>query len=259
MLTAMNGQPMPLRIAMWSGPRNISTALMRTWENRPDTAVTDEPLYAHYLLATGSDHPGRDAVIAAYETDPARLAATLTGPIPDGRPIWYQKHMCHHLLPHMDRRWLAQLTNCFLIRDPAEVLASYVRTRRNVTLDDLGYPQQVEILERVQALTGTVPPILDARDVLENPRRTLTLLCEALGVAFTDRMLAWPAGRRASDGNWAKHWYQRVERSTGFMPYRPKTAPLPARLRAIADACEPYYQAIYRQRLGSTRTARPGG
>ena len=145
------------------------------------------------------------------------------------------------------------------IRDPAEVLASYVRTRRNVTLDDLGYPQQVEILERVQALTGTVPPILDARDVLENPRRTLTLLCEALGVAFTDRMLAWPAGRRASDGNWAKHWYQRVERSTGFMPYRPKTAPLPARLRAIADACEPYYQAIYRQRLGSTRTARPGG
>src|SRR5690606_35497938 len=146
--------PDVVRIAMWSGPRNISTAMMRAFENRPDTAVADEPLYGHYLLATGLDHPGRAAVIAAQETDWRKVAAMLTGSVPDGRRIWYQKHMAHHLLPEIGRDWLDRLTNCFLIRDPQEVLASYVKTRAQPTLFDLGLPQQVEIFEHVRAQIG---------------------------------------------------------------------------------------------------------
>ena len=186
-----------VRIAMWSGPRNISTAMMRAFGNRPDTVVTDEPLYGHYLLRTGLDHPGREAVIGAQETDWRKVTAALTGPVPGGRRVWYQKHMTHHLLPEIGRDWLDRLTNCFLIRDPREVLASYVRTRAQPTLADLGLPQQVAIFEQVRARTGRVPPVLDARDVLCDPRRMLGLLCATIGIPFSERMLAWPPGPRA--------------------------------------------------------------
>jgi hypothetical protein len=239
----------PVRIAMWSGPRNISTAMMRAWENRADTAVCDEPLYGHYLLATGLDHPGRDEVIASQATDWRAVVAALTGPIPDGKAISYQKHMAHHLLPVIERGWLDRVVNCFLIRRPEEVLASYVRTRDDPTLADLGFAQQGEIFERVCERTGRVPPILDARDVLEHPRKMLTLLCAAVGVPFSESMLSWPAGRRDSDGVWAKYWYAGVERSTGFAPYRPPGEPLADRLRPLADACEPYYRRLYDCRL----------
>ena len=234
---------------MWSGPRNISTAMMRAWENRPDTAVCDEPLYGHYLLATGLDHPGRDEVIASQDTDWRNVVAALTGPVPNGRRIYYQKHMAHHLLPEIDRAWLDQLINAFLIRRPEEVLASYVRTRDDPVLADLGFAQQSEIFDRVGACTGRVPPILDARDVLENPRRMLALLCEAVGMPFSENMLSWPAGQRDSDGIWARHWYAGVERSTGFAPYRPTDAPLADHLRPLAEACTPYYRRLYEHRL----------
>jgi Sulfotransferase domain len=240
-----------VRIAMWSGPRNISTAMMRAFENRADTVVTDEPLYGHYLLKTGLDHPGREEVIAAQETDWQKVAAALTGPVPGGRRVWYQKHMTHHLLPEIGRDWLAALTNCFLIRDPREVLASYVRTRAEPTLADLGVLQQAELYEHVCARTGAAPPVLDARDVLEDPRRMLGLLCAAIGIAFSERMLAWPAGPRPSDGVWARHWYASVWRSTGFQPYRPPTAPLPESLQPLADACAPCYRLLHAHRLGA--------
>ncbi|MGH3442829.1 MAG: HAD family hydrolase [Nitriliruptorales bacterium] len=239
-----------VRIAMWSGPRNISTALMRAFEHRADAVVTDEPLYGRYLLATGLDHPGRDEVIGAQETDWRKVAAALVGPIPGGRRIWYQKHMAHHLLPEIGRDWLDQLTNCFLIRDPREVLASYVRTRAHPTLADLGVVQQVEIFEHVRARTGRLPPVLDARDVLEDPRRMLGLLCAAVGIPFSERMLAWPEGARPSDGVWGRHWYAGVWRSTGFRPYRSPT-PLPAALEPLAGACEPYYRLLHAHRLGA--------
>ena len=238
-----------VRIAMWSGPRNISTAMMRAFENRADAAVTDEPLYGHYLLATGLDHPGRDEVIAAQETDWRKVAAALAGPVPGGTRVWYQKHMAHHLLPEIGRDWLDRLTNCFLIRDPREVLASYVMTRAQPTIEDLGLPQQVEIFEHVRAQTGRVPPVLDARDALEDPRRALGLLCAAVGIPFSERMLAWPAGPRPSDGIWGKHWYASVWRSSGFRPYRPPAAPLPAALQPLADACTPYYRLLHAHRL----------
>lgn len=239
-----------VRIAMWSGPRNISTAMMRAFGNRPDTVVTDEPLYGHYLLRTGLDHPGREAVIGAQETDWRKVTAALTGPVPGGRRVWYQKHMTHHLLPEIGRDWLDRLTNCFLIRDPREVLASYVRTRAQPTLADLGLPQQVAIFEQVRARTGRVPPVLDARDVLGDPRRMLGLLCATIGIPFSERMLAWPPGPRPSDGVWGRHWYQSVWRSTGFRPYQPPTTPLPEALQPLAEACAPYYRMLHAHRLG---------
>ena len=239
----------PLRIAMWSGPRNISTALMRSWGERPDTAVCDEPLYAHYLLRTGLDHPGAAEVIARHEPDWRRAVAALLGPVPDGKAIYYQKHMAHHLLPEIERAWLGQVANGFLIRDPSEMIASLAKVLPEPTAADTGLPQQVEIFEWVRARTGTVPPVIDARDVLEDPRRLLTLLCERMGVPFIDAMLSWPAGRRSTDGIWAKHWYGNVEKTTGFQPYAPRPEALPDRLRPLLDECRKSYEMLHVHRL----------
>ncbi len=234
---------------MWSGPRNISTAMMRAWENRGDTAVWDEPLYACYLHKTGIEHPGADEVIAAGETDWRQVVNRITGPVPGGKKIFFQKHMTHHLLDEIDRGWLRQLTNCFLIRNPAEVVASYARTRKNPVIEDVGVVQQAEIYDYLCARDQRPPVVIDARDVLENPEGTLRQLCDAVGVAFTPRMLAWPAGPRDSDGVWAKHWYDSVIASTGFMPYRQKPLRLSPELNAIAEACEPHYRRLYALRL----------
>jgi hypothetical protein len=240
---------MAIRIAMWSGPRNISTAMMRSWGNRPDTAVIDEPFYAYYLKATGKKHPGAEEVIAAGETDWRKIVTQLTGSFPEGKRIFYQKQMTHHLLPEVDREWLAGVTNCFLIRDPREVIVSYIKKQEDPTLEDLGFVQQEEIFDWVRARPGTAAPVVDARDVLENPQRTLGLLCEAVGVEFSDSMLSWLPGLRATDGIWAKYWYGEVARSTSFQPYRPRHAKVPAHLQEIHDRCRESYQRLYECRL----------
>ncbi len=237
-----------VRIAMWSGPRNISTAAMRAWENRPDTAVWDEPLYGHYLEKTGIDHPMREDVIASMETDWRKVTAQLTGPIPEGKAIHYQKHMTHHLLDHIGRDWMDGVTSCFLIRDPAEVIASYAVKRDEVTLADIGVERQAEIFDYVCRRTGKTPPVLDSRDVLTHPEAMMKLLCEAVEVPFDERMLSWPAGRRDSDGIWGKHWYHAVEASTGFAPYKP-SQPLEGELAKMAESCRPQYLALYERRL----------
>ncbi len=239
----------PLRIAMWSGPRNISTAMLRSFGNRHDTAVTDEPLYGHYLRQTGLDHPGRDEVIAAQPDDWRKTAAVLCGPVPDGRSVWYQKHMSHHLLPEIEHDWLENLTNCFLIRDPSEVLASYTKVRETMTLADTGLPQQVALFEKIRDRDGTPPPVLDSKDVLCNPKNLLTRLCHAVGITFSDSMLSWSSGFRPTDGVWSKYWYDSVIRSTGFVEYRPKKVTLPGPLRELADQCEPYYRKLHAHRL----------
>jgi hypothetical protein len=239
-----------VRIAMWSGPRNISTAMMRSWGNRADTFVCDEPFYAYYLEATGRAHPGAAEVIAKGETDSRKVIAQLTGPIPNGKRIFYQKQMTHHLLPEIDRTWLSAVTNCFLIRDPAEVIASYVRKNNDPTVEDIGFVQQGQIFDWLQVHTGEIPPVIDAHDVLENPEKTLRLLCEAVRVEFTDAMLSWPPGLRETDGIWAKHWYREVENSTGFRRPSQRVVPaVPDRLRGVCDQARESYERLYARRL----------
>ncbi len=239
----------PLRIALWSGPRNISTAMMRSWENRRDATVVDEPFYAYYLKATGFDHPGAAEVIAAQDTDWRKVVASLVGPVPGNLPIWYQKQMTHHLLPEVDRSWLSNLANGFLIRDPKEMLTSLVKVLPEPRLEDTGMPQQAELFELVRDQTGQIPPVIDAKDVLENPRRMLGLLCESWGVPFDEAMLSWPPGSRPTDGIWAKHWYDNVEKSSTFHPYTPKNEPVPAHLLGVLKECDSLYAQMYHHRI----------
>ncbi len=239
----------PLRVAMWSGPRNISTALMRAWENRDDCAVWDEPLYGYYLARTGLPHPGANEIIDAWGTDADAIIARCVGDAPDGSAIFYQKHMTLHLLPELDRAWLARLHNCFLIREPEAVIASYSAVRADVTLDDIGFVQQAELFDTVRELCGETPVVIDSREFLEAPEAMLRALCERLEIAFTPQMLSWPPGARASDGVWGRHWYEAVWRSTGFAPYREKTVRLSARNAAIAEAARPHYERLHAHRL----------
>jgi hypothetical protein len=240
----------PVRIAMWSGPRNISTAMMRSFEARGDTAVVDEPFYAAYLHRTGLDHPMREAVIASQSIDHRAVEAMLLGPVPGGKPVWYQKHMTLHMLPGFSLDWMARVRNAFLIRDPRAVLASYALKRAMVTSSDIGFVQQRELFEREGDRLGAAPPVVDAADVLENPGATLERFCAALGIPYAPSMLRWPAGRRATDGVWAPAWYLSVERSTGFEPQalRPDT-PLPPHLQALADEAQPHYEALRSHRI----------
>lgn len=230
---------------MWSGPRTVSTALMRSFGNRSDTVVVDEPLYGYYLARTGIDHPGRDEIIASMPGGWREVTDRLvTAPLPAGATVSYQKHMTHHLLPEIDRGWLAGLTNAFLIRDPRRLLASYARVRSAPVLADLGLEQQAEIFA---AFGG---PVIDSADILRRPRAALEALCDALGIGFDPAMLSWPAGPRPTDGVWAKYWYDSVWRSTGFAPYREQSRiELPPELEPLAARCEPYYQELARHKL----------
>lgn len=239
---------MTVRVAMWSGPRNISTAMMRAWENRADCVVSDEPLYAHYLAHTGLDHPARDEVIADGETDCEAVVAALTGPAPGDAPVWYQKHMTHHLLPHIDHGWIHQLRNVLLIRDPREVVASYVKSRAHVEPDDIGLRQQVQLYDELAA-SGDAPPVIDSGDFLRAPQAHLRALCAWLGIDFSDRMLHWPRGPRASDGIWAPHWYAHVWESTGFEAPLPRAIELTDEAAAVAEACLPHYRRLHALRL----------
>jgi hypothetical protein len=239
----------PVRIAMWSGPRNISTALMRAWENRDDCAVWDEPLYGYYLNATGIPHPGAAEVIADQGSDAETIIARCIGPVAGGKRIFYQKHMTLHLLPQLDRGWLSSLTNCFLIREPEAVIASYAAVRSDATLDDIGFVQQAELFEQVCELGAELPLVIDSREFLLDPESMLRAICERLGVEFMPQMLEWPAGPRDSDGVWAKYWYDSVWRSTGFAAYRPRTYDLCAKDQRIASLARPYYEQLYEHRL----------
>jgi hypothetical protein len=220
--------------------------MMRAWENRSDTAVIDEPFYAFYLKTTGKAHPGSHEIVAQCETDVHKIIAALTGPVPGGRRIFYQKQMTHHLLPEVSREWLCQMTNCFLIRDPAEVIASYVKKHDvDLTIVDLGFVQQLEIF-------NSLPDprlVIDAKDVLQNPERMLRVLCEAVGIEFDEAMLSWPAGIRETDGMWAKYWYDEVARSTSFQSYVPRSHEVPDRFQKIHERCRACYEQLYRIRI----------
>ncbi len=236
-----------VRIAMWSGPRNLSTALMRSFEHRSDTVVIDEPLYAHYLAATGLDHPMSDEIIAAGPSDLDEAIAACLAPV-DAR-VSYQKHMAHHLLPTMDRGWLDGIDHHFLLlRHPARVLASYTRKRGGiVTVSDLGLPQQLELLDRL-----AVPLVIDSDDFLLDPRGYLEAMCARAGIDFDDGMLSWPTGARPSDGVWGVHWYDAVMASTGFGAPAPDSTDrrsLPAELRDVLEEAMALYERLAAARL----------
>jgi hypothetical protein len=250
------------RIAMWSGPRTLSTALMRSFENRADTVVVDEPLYGYYLAATGIAHPGRDEIMTSMPTAwPEVMDRLASGRLPAGKTVFYAKHMTHHLLPEVDRKLFAGMRHAFLIRDPRRLLASYAKVRATPTLADLGLEQQVEIFQRFGG------PVIDAADLAARPQAILSALCSALAIPFDPAMLSWPAGPRPTDGVWAKHWYANVWASTGFRsPPRadgaearssgserttgaPGASQLPPELEPLADLCQPFYDELASHRL----------
>jgi hypothetical protein len=240
---------MTLRIAMWSGPRNICTAMMRSWENRQDCSVVDEPFYACYLHETGLPHPCREAVLAAQSHSRETVVRELTeGAVVT--PLQYQKQMTHHMPRGMDMTWCAGLRHCFLIRSPDEVIASYLHKMPTVSEEAIGIVRQLELFDEIAAITGTEPAVVDSTDVLRDPAGVLKGLCESLGVEWLpDAMLRWPPGPRESDGVWAPHWYQSVESSTGFAAYSPRPVELALEHRALADSMNRYYQQLAQRRL----------
>ncbi len=239
----------PNCIAMWSGPRNLSTAMMYAFAARGDCAVWDEPFYAAYLAVTGIDHPMRDAVIGAGQTDPAEVGAACLGPIPHEQTLFYQKHMTLHMIPGFDRGFMDGLTNVFLIRHPARVVASYAKKREGPTLTDIGFVQQAELFDQVTDRLGRVPLVIDSADIRADPAGMLGKLCDGLGIGFTDRMLTWPAGRKPYDGIWASHWYGAVHRSTGFEEAEGALPDLPAEYQRLADQALPMYERLASYRL----------
>jgi hypothetical protein len=234
-----------MRLAMWSGPRNISTALMRAWESRSDSVVVDEPFYAHYLAATGVDHPGRDEVVAVGETDWRVVVDQLLRPVEPGVRVFYQKQMAHHLTDQIDEfGWLGSLQNVMLIRDPAEVVSSYIRSRATVTAGDIGVERQRSMYHEL-ASSGLPPRVIDSADFLRDPRRYLDALCDELGLPFEESMLSWPPGRRDTDGVWGPYWYEAVWTSTGFEPYRPREVRLRGEAAEVAAACREAYEGLH--------------
>ena len=232
-------------IAMWSGPRNISTAMMYAFGNRVDCVAWDEPFYAFSLVHHGNDHPMREEIIAANDADWDTLVAKcLSGP-PPGKSVFYQKHMTHHMLPGFDRAWILRLTNAFLIRAPERVLASYTQKWNEVSLRDIGFVEQAQIFDMVAQKSGMAPPVIDADDVLENPQGMVEALCRACDIPFDPAMLAWAPGPKTFDGVWAPHWYNAAWNSTGFSA-RPRSGmpTLQPHLSKIANAARPYYERL---------------
>ncbi len=237
-----------IRIAMWAGPRNISTTILRSFENRPDTAVIDEPFYAHYLRESGAQHPMRDEILAAQPADWRGVVASFGNPPSGGENILFQKHIAYHYGPDLSLDWLSSHRVFLLIRDPRAMIASF---RRN--FDDVAPIADSLVVQRriYDALTMRRQPcpIVDSRDVLTDPEGTLRTLCAQLDIPFTDKMLSWPTGGRQSDGVWAPHWYDAVAQSTGFRPYEEMKVDLSPVLEAIAEQCHPYYDFLHKRRL----------
>jgi len=233
-----------MKIAMWSGPRNLSTAMMYAFGARTDCAVWDEPFYAAYLSATGLDHPMRAEILAAGLRDPKAVIARCLGPSPAGKAVFYQKHMTQHMIAGFDRDWITKQQNVFLIRDPARVIASYVAKRENPTLGDIGFAQQAELFDMVCQTRGAAPLVLDSFSIRQDPAGQLKSLCAAIGISFQEQMLNWPAGGHADDGIWASHWYGAAHASTGFAPPEGDVPRVPDALKTLLDQARPFYDRL---------------
>lgn len=244
---------MTIRIAMWSGPRNLSTAMMRSFGSRADTFVTDEPFYGCFLKETGADHPMRDEIVAKMDCDWKNVMGSLGGDPPDGSPVWYQKHMWHHMRGPLCYEDFAGFVHAFLIREPERMIASYLRKREIAVFGDFGLEEQVQFFDRETDRLGRAPPVIDANDVLVDGKGVLARLCNSLGIAWDPAMLTWAPGRRDTDGPWAPHWYGAVEKSTGFGP--PESGPpgLSSEAQHLADRCRPYYERLAAHRISSAK------
>ena len=236
-------------IAMWSGPRNLSTALMYSFAARSDCTIWDEPFYAAYLAATGIEHPMREQILTAHETNAVRVAHDCGQKSPTGKPLFYQKHMTLHMLKAFDRGFMRHCNNVFLIRHPSLVVASYAKKREGPSLDDIGFPQQARLFDEVGQWLGRPPLVVDSQDILANPRQTLSRLCAAVGISFEPSMLSWPQGGHQDDGVWAAHWYGAVHRSQGFSPATAMTKKLSGPYEDLVTKALPYYEALAAHKL----------
>jgi hypothetical protein len=242
---------------MWSGPRNLSTAMMRSFGSRADTFVSDEPFYGCFLKATGADHPMRDQVIASMDCDWGSVMTALRGPVPRGQSlgratvprIWYQKHMWHHMAGPIGYDDFEGFRHAFLIREPERMIASYLEKREAARFEDFGLEKQAEFFDREADRLGHAPPVIDANDVLANPEPVLSNLCGALGIPWDEAMLSWAPGRRDTDGIWAEHWYNAVENSTGFGAPDTEAVELPPEAQRLAERCRPYYERLAAHRI----------
>ena len=232
-----------MRIAAWSGPRNLSTAMMYAFGNRADFAIWDEPFYAAYLRQSGADHPMKAKIIATHEANADKVAARCTGSIPGQKPHFYMKHMPHHMTADMPLDWTQDCTNIHLIRHPARVIASYQAKRATMTAADLGFKQQWDMFEKIG---GTV---IDTSDIRENPEDMLHLLCDVIGLEFDPAMLRWAAGPRAEDGIWAKHWYGTVHQSTGFAGAEGPLPDLSGHDATLLAETLPYYERLSKEKI----------
>lgn len=247
---------MTIRIAMWSGPRNLSTAMMRSFGSRADCFVSDEPFYGCFLKASGADHPMRREVIAAMDCDWNSVLDDLRGKAPGDAPIWYQKHMWHHMTGPLGYEDFGGFAHAFLVREPDRMIASYLRKREVAEFADFGLERQAEFFDREADRLGHAPPVVDANDVLGDPEGLLSALCSALEIPWDEAMLSWEPGRRVTDGPWAPHWYGAVEKSTGFGPAETGRVELPDAARRLADRCRPYYERLARHRIEAARGPR---
>ena len=234
----------PVRIAMWSGPRNISTAMMRSFGSRQDTFVSDEPFYGAFLRDTGEPQPMAKQIIADMDCDWQSVANNLKGPVPAEKSIWYQKHMPHQMTGPISISDFPDHRHAFLIRDPFRVVGSYAAKRVKVTPDDLGYERQLRYVEEITETTGKTPFVVDSSAILQNPEKILKQLCQSLGISWDPAMLGWTAGTRDTDGIWGSHWYNRVVETTGFGPPPGPPPQLEDRDRKVAESCQKFYEKL---------------
>jgi len=237
------------RISMWSGPRNISTALMRSFENRSDTAVIDEPFYSFFLKNTGIKHPIYKEVIEKYDSSWNNITNTLIGSIPNNKNIWYQKLMTHHWVDNQPLDWTINTINCFLIRNPKNVILSYLKIYKDVTPELIGLPQQIKIFNYVIKKTNKIPTVISSEDILKTPKLMLKKLCHLLEIPFLEQMLSWPMGPRDSDGIWGKYWYRNVVKTSSFSNPPKKNEKFPKEFSSLLDECNEYYKQIEKYKI----------
>ena len=229
-------------IFMWSGPRNLSTALMRSFENRKDTYVLDEPFYAYYLKKTGLNHPMKKEIINHYPVSQKKIIKLITSK-PENEKIFYQKHMTQHIIKNTNLDWIRNGYNCFLISHPAKVINSYIKKNSLRNIDDIGFKKQFKIFNKVKKNNLNFI-VINADNILINPNKTIKKLCKLLKIKFSKKMLSWPKGKRSSDGIWSKVWYKNVELSNTFSKYRKEKINVPKKYKKIYEESLKYYNQM---------------